>query len=151
MTSGVPKTKEALARRVAGQIASGQTRQRAPKPGTQQAIPEAAPLAYLDSLERIRNAEARIKEARARKDEIANAKEAGELISAALASDWSAKLIAAVLIESEGLAAHIDLMGLPPEIAAPLRAAALDLARRFRNRIAALPQLVDPPRPGTKT
>lgn len=141
MTSGVPKTKEALARRVAGQIASGNSRSDAP---TDAAVSPR----YLDSLDRIRSAEARIKEARARKDEIANAKQAGELIDAAFASDWSRRLVAAVLIESEGLPAQIDLMGLPPEVSTPLRTAALDLARRFRNRIAGLPDLTTPPKPG---
>lgn len=122
-------------------VASGVTRSQVKVAG-QDTLP------LYDAITRSRVAEARIKEARARKDEIANAKQAGELIDASLASDWSAKLVAAVLIESEGLAAHVDLMGLAPEIAAPLRAAALDLARRFRNRVAALPQLTSPPKPG---
>jgi hypothetical protein len=101
-----------------------------------------------DVFMRDRIAQARIKEARARKDEIANAKQAGELIDALLAAEWSARLLSSVRIEADGLSAHVDLMGLPPEIATPLRAAAVELARRFRNRIAALPELTKPPKPG---
>lgn len=145
MTSGVPKTKHALGRRLAGQAASGASRSH-DQPASPAATEE--PIEYLSSMTRIRAAEARIKEARARKDEIANAKHAGELIDADLASDWSRRLVAAVLLESEGLTAFVDLMGLSPEVAAPLRSAATDLARRFRHRVAALPELTAPPKPG---
>lgn len=137
MTSGKATTIEGKEAQLAARVKSGATR----------AGESATPL--YDVFERIKAAEARIKEARARKDEIANAKTAGELVDAHLAADWSRRLLSAVRLEADGLIAHIDLMGLPPEVATPLRAAAADMARRLRNRVAGIPELVAPPKPGT--
>ncbi len=110
-------------------------------------IPKEAYEKYFGVLDRIRKAEARIKEAKARHLELDVAKRQGMIIESEDVLEWMRQLLAAVRNETEAMPQSVDLLGLMPEHAGPLKKLAQELMRKLRARIGNLPELKNLPEP----
>lgn len=97
-------------------------------------------LAVYDSVERIKHAEARIKEAAAADAELGAAQRAGKVRSTELFDKWSDDLVAAIRTEVAGLTSLVDMQGLSPEAQAGAQRVIKEGQRRLLQRIAALPE-----------
>lgn len=99
-----------------------------------------------DARDRIQIAEARIKEAEARKREIATAAEAGQLVRARDVASWGVRLLLRARGVADAAVSRVDQMGLPDSIAPIVRQAVSSAAKNLKHEIQAMPEWAEVPR-----
>lgn len=144
---GRAQTPEAYSAMAAGRIESGISR----IPGMAEARAVAVAVAdekgpatqrtleLYESANRIKHAEARIKEAAANEAELAAAEKAKRVRPVELFDRWTDDLIAAIRSEVLGFGSLVAMQGLSPEAQAGAQRVITEGTRRLLQRIAALP------------
>lgn len=138
---GKPQTAEAALRNLAGSLKGGDA-----TGGIAVADESGVNLAqHWRNVERIKAAEARLREAKARTADLAELELAGGLIRSELVGEWTRALTTQMRADIDAAIPLVDLHGHPEPVAESVRKILNDILGRLRHRLATAKQFGTPP------
>ena len=138
---GKPQTAEAALKNLAGAMRGGEVTAGIPD-ADQTGINLAQ---HWRNVERIKAAEARLREAKARTADLVELELAGALIRSELVGEWTRALTTQMRADIDAAIPLVDLHGHPEPVAESVRKILNDILGRLRHRLATAKQLGTPP------